>query len=251
MADGCGCCNRTLACKSCADCGPRYRRNRRRFGPPLPPRKCLDSVLYQWRLSPERRELLYLPRGGVVTTLGIVGYIALSSVEHAAEGWRERQGTSLAGADGWQLETFQQFFSEVRNSKLEDLSNVPDPIANGGNRLPLTKPESLKLAARFYQDATWQRLGLDRAPLRSEWPKSPAPSTIPIEPGEVTQLPAENPALFAAIENSTRVAAQNALESVRSRAADFRTALIAMVLLFQAVAWLASSVSATRDIGGN
>ena len=101
------------------------------------------------------------------------------------------------------------------------------------------------------QDATWKRLGLDRAPLRSEWPKSPAPSTIPSEPGTVTQLPAENPALFAAIENSTQIAAQNALESVRSRVADFRSTLILTMLLFQAVAWLASSVSATRDIGGN
>ena len=189
--------------------------------------------------------------GGVVTTLGIVGYIALGSVERAAEGWRERQGASLARADGWQFETFQQLFNEVRNSKLEDLSKVPDPIANGGNQLPLTKPESWKLAARFYQDATWKRLGLDRAPLRSEWPKTPAPSTIPSDPGIVTQLPAENPALDTAIKNSTQVAAQNALESVRSRAADFRSALIITMLLFQALAWLASSVSATRDIGGN
>lgn len=193
---------------------------------------------------------LCLVAGGV-TTLGIVGYWALGSVERAAEGWRERQGAGLSVAADWQMETFQQLFNEVRNSKLEDLSNVPDPIANGGNQLPLTNPESWKLASRFYQDATWQRLVLDSAPLQSSWPKNPLPSTIPTEPGLVTQLPTENPALFAAIENSTRVAAQNALESVRPRVADFQSAIIVTILLFQALAWLASSVSATRDIGGD
>ena len=99
--------------------------------------------------------------GGVVTAIGIVGVFALGSIERAADGWRERQSLDLSIADGWQFETFQQLFNEVRASKLEDLSNVPDPIANGGNQLPLTKPESWNLATRFYHDAIWRRLGMD------------------------------------------------------------------------------------------
>lgn len=193
---------------------------------------------------------MYLPSGFGVTLFGIVGLFALGSVEKAADWWRERQKTSLSTADGWQFESFQKLFNEVRASKNEDLSNVPDPIANGGNQLPLTKPESWKLAARFYNDATWQRLTLDSAPFLSDWPQKPTPPTVPADPGRVTPLPSENPALFAAIENSTRVAAQHALESVNTHAADFCSALILWMLLAQAIAWIVSTVSATRDIGG-
>jgi hypothetical protein len=188
--------------------------------------------------------------GGGVTAIGIVGVFALGSVERATDGWRERERSNLSAADGWHFEMFQRLFNEVRESKREDLSNVPDPVANGGNQLPLTKPESWKIATRFYHDATWQRLSMGRAPLCSGWPENPTPPDVPVEPGIVTPNPAENPALFAAIENSTRIAAKHALESVNSRAADFRTALLISMLLLQAISWLTISVAATQDIDG-
>ena len=188
--------------------------------------------------------------GGVVTAIGIVGVFALGSIERAADGWRERERSNLSAADGWQFEMFQRLFNEVRDAKREDLSNVPDPVANGGNQLPLTKPESWKLAAKFYHDATWQRLSMDRSPLFSGWPENPTPPAVPVEPGIVTPNPAENPALFAAIENSTRLASKHALESVSSHAGDFRTALIVSMLLLQAISWLTISVAATQDIDG-
>ena len=79
--------------------------------------------------------------GGVVATIGIIGVFALGSLERAAEGWRERQGASLSAAEMWQLETFQQFFNEVRTSKLEDLSNVPVRCARFLDRNPLKKDQ--------------------------------------------------------------------------------------------------------------
>ena len=178
-------------------------------------------------------------------------------MDRAAEGWRERQTASLSAADAWQLETFQQLFNEVRNSKSEDLSDVPDPVANGGNQLPLSKPESWKLAARFYNNAVWQRLHLGSAPLAGGWPDAPAPPEVPVPVvtagarPSVTPHPSDNPALFAAVENCTRAASKHALENVRSRTGDFRTALILTMLLLQAVSWITITVTATRDIGGN
>lgn len=186
---------------------------------------------------------------GAITAIGILGLFALGSIERAAEGWRERQHSILSSADGWHFETFQQLFNDVRASRFEDLSNVPDPVANGGNQLPLTKPESWKLASGFYHDATWRRLGMNRAPLSSGWPEASAPPDVPLEPGIVTPNPAENPALFAAIENSTRLASKHALESVSARAENFRTTIIVSMLLLQVISWLTISVAATRDIG--
>ncbi len=186
--------------------------------------------------------------GGVVTVAAIVGAFAISSAERAAEGWRERERAKLSADNQWQSELFRRLFDEVRKSQREDLGSIPDPVANGGTQLPLTKPESWKLAAQTCHEAVWSRLQMDRSPLAGGWPEQPAAPEVPVTPGMVSPHPSENPALFAAIEKDTLAAASHATERVRKSEGGYRSALIVALLLAQLASWITISVSASRDI---
>lgn len=186
--------------------------------------------------------------GGGVTAAVIVGLFAVSSPERAAESWKERSRSLLFSDDQWHLEVFRRLFDEIRNTAREDLKDIPDPVAHGGTKLPLTKPESWKLAESVCHDAAWSRLTLGSAPLAAEWPEKPAPSHVPPTPGIVSRHPMENPALFAAIESTTQAGATHAAQHVREHEGGFRAALLVSMLLAQLASWLTIILSATRDI---
>lgn len=146
---------------------------------------------------------------------------------------------------------FRRLFDEVRKSGHEDLRDIPDPVVDGGAKLPLTKPESWKLAAQICHDAVWQRLQMKHSPLAGGWPEQPAVPEVSFKSGTVSPHPAENPLLFAAIDKDTLAAASHATERVRKSEGGYRSALIVALLLAQLASWITISVSASRDISAS
>lgn len=184
----------------------------------------------------------------VGTVFSALGYAALSEGGYTVEGWTRTTEEQMLNDAGWLRKTFVQTFDSVKASGLEDLSVVYS-AEQGGNRLPVTKSETLKVVESAYTKAALEFLAWNY-PMLSGFTKgaltgiTESPANTPL--GLMSQDPASQPVIAQTIHGVVRGTGEAARTFLNDKLLIHQMFISGTAVALQGLSFFAITISALR-----